>query len=107
MSISRHTQIALLRDRAVLAAPLPEQADIEQAAEDALVAREAFEERAGVADLLSDVSRISGTPEDEQKALRELQGEGEEELSFDDMVREEEARSRPRKERREQLEEGA
>ncbi len=88
-------QVALLRDRAVLEAPLPERQEIEQAAEDALVARREFEVRADLADLYQDVSRIAGAPEAEQQALRELEGGGEEETSFDDMLREEERRLRP------------
>ena len=74
-------QVALLRDRAVLEAPLPERAEIEQAAEDALVARREFEERADLADLFRDVSRIEGATRGEREALRDLEGDGEEELS--------------------------
>jgi hypothetical protein len=99
-------QIALLRDRAVLDAPLPERADIEQAAEDALVARREFEERAGLADLYQDVSRIEGAREGEEAALREFEGGGEEELSFDEMLRQEEGRLEPGQGRK-SLEEGA
>ena len=99
-------QVALLRDRAVLDAPLPERADIEQAAEDALVARREFEERADLAGLYKDVSRIEGSTEGERDALRELEGGAEQELSFDDMLREEEGRGKSG-EGREALEEGA
>jgi hypothetical protein len=98
-------QVALLRDRAVLDAHLPEKADIEQAAEDALVARREFEERAGLSDLYRDVSTIEGTTDGERQALRDLAGEAEEELSFDDMLREEEGRRKGTDER-EALEEG-
>jgi hypothetical protein len=104
------TQIALLRDRAVLAAPLPERAEIEQAAEDALVAREEFEERAGLSDLLGGVSRIEGTSESERRAIKELEGGEEVELSFDEMLAEEEGRIGPEKradQGRKPLEEGA
>ncbi len=88
-------QASLLRDRAVLDAPLPEREEIEQAAEDALVARREFEERAELADLYRDVSRIEGSTRGEQDLLREIEGGGEEELSFDDMLREEESRVKP------------
>ena len=99
-------QVALLRDRAVLEAPLPERGEIEQAAEDALVARREFVERADLADLYQDVSTISEAPDGERRALEELEGGGKEELSFDDMLREEEGRREPG-DGKKALEEGA
>lgn len=99
-------QVSLLADRAVLDSPLPERAEIEQAAEDALVARREFEDRAELADLYQDVSRIKGATEGERDALRELEGGAEQELSFDDMLREEEGRGKSG-ESRSALEEGA
>ena len=87
-------QGALLRDRMVLDAPLPEQGDIQKAAEDALVARREFEGVADLADLHRDVSRIAGTAEGEREAMRELAGESGEELSFEEMLEQEESRAR-------------
>lgn len=89
-------QIALVRDKAVLAAPLPERAEIERAAEDALVARREFEERAELGDLYRDVSRISGAVRGEEDVLAEIEGSEEAEVSFEDMVRQEEKKARPR-----------
>jgi len=88
-------QIALVRDKAVLAAPIPEREEIESAAEDALVARREFEERADLGELYRDVSRISGGVRDEDAVLAEIEGHEEEELSFEDMVRQEERKARP------------
>jgi hypothetical protein len=87
-------QVALLRDRAVLEAPLPERKEIEAAAEDAFVARREFEEVAELSDVHRDVSKISGSLEGEREAMREFEGESEEDLSFDEMLREEEGRIR-------------
>ena len=85
-------QAALLRDRAVLSAPLPDAGEIEQRAEDALVARREFEELSELSDLHRDVSRLSGRSFGEDEVLREMEGGGEDDLSFDEMVRQEEAR---------------
>jgi hypothetical protein len=85
-------QAALLRDRAVLSAPLPERSEIESAAEEALVARREFEDVAELSDVHRDVSRIKGTLEGEREALGEIEGDAEEELSFEEMLEEEEGR---------------
>jgi hypothetical protein len=97
-------QAGLLRDRAVLEGPLPEREEIERAAEDVLVARTEFEDLEELSDVHRDVSRLPGETAGEERALREFEGEREEELSFDELVAQEEKRAR-RREEREALEE--
>ena len=90
-------QAALIRDRAVLAAPMPGVPDVERTAGDALAARRAFEEVAEAVDLTASVTKIEGTADAERRAEEELAGRGEAALSFDEMLAEEEARLRPRR----------
>ena len=85
-------QAVLLRDRAVMDAPLPETAEIEAAAGEALAAKNEFERKAELASLHKGVTRLAGAEAREEEALREMSGEPAEELTFDDMVREEQGR---------------
>lgn len=85
-------QSALLRDRAVMDAPLPEAVEIESAAAEALASKNEFERKAELANLHQNVTRLSGADAREAEALREMSGEAAEEVSFDEMIREEQGR---------------
>lgn len=99
-------QAALLRDRAVLTGPLPDREEVEQAAEDVLVARQAFEEMDEISEVHRDVGRLTGSDEREREALRDLASSGEADVSFDEMlVEEEKRRLGPEEEGREALKE--
>jgi 23S rRNA maturation mini-RNase III len=90
-------QTGLIRDRAVLAAPLPGLDEVERTAGDALAARRSFEEVEAASELAAAVARPTDVSEAERRAERAFAAEHEIEPSFEEMLAEEEARLRPRR----------
>jgi 23S rRNA maturation mini-RNase III len=90
-------QTGLIRDRAVLSAPLPALDEVERTAGDTLAARRAFEEVEEASELATGITRADGVSEAERRAERDLAAEQETEISFEAMLAEEEARLRPRR----------
>ncbi len=91
-------QLALIRDRAVLGAPLPPETEVETAAADALAARRAFEEVEALSRLHRDLTRLPDLREEEAEAAATRTAAADEERSFDDMLSEEESRLRSARE---------